>query len=328
MILMYFRRQYLPPHGVIEIMLDLRHIEFLPAPAALGVNLRGDEAGARVSPMESGPLEGCIHPLSESQSLVKEIIAYGGIDPAAYRAAALERRVPALLRLLRVSTPGAARGVLRRSPDLRSSALSTLLIGVTDFFRDPEVFEYLYRKELPALLAARANPRILSVGSSDGHEPYSMAMLLAETGALSRCELVGIDCRSDAVVRARAARFRPEAMAPLSPERATRHFFTCGNQGSLRSDITGAVRFQVADLFTYSGAGPWDMILCRNVVMYFERSAAERAWRHLASQLSPGGLLITGKAEQPNAGLDFVRLAPCVYRKFPLEEPARGGFQS
>lgn len=302
-------------------MLDLRHIEFRPAPAAMvcsGTASPGFWVKERNTPevRTFGP--------SEAWCLISEILNYVGVDPRIYRASALERRVPALLRRLRVTTPDAARALLHRSPELLGGALGTVLIGVTEFFRDPAVFDYLRKTALPDLLRVRPKLRILSVGASDGSELYSTAIMLAEAGVLGRCELAGIDCRRDAVDQARSATFRLEALNAMRPEWRERYFIIREGKAVLRPEIVSAALFSVADVFTYLAPRPWDLILFRNVSMYFTPSATARVWQHLAQQLNTGGLLITGKAEQPMAGLGFLRLAACIYRKQSSGDLAKG----
>lgn len=245
------------------------------------------------------------------------LIQRGGLDGGAYRPAAIQRRLPACLRQLRVASPRAARELLERRPELVSGALSAVLIGVSDFFRDEAVFEVLRGEVLPELVRERVEVRVCSVGCSAGQELYSVAMLLAEFGALERGDLLGVDCRADAVARATAGRFARHEMADVEPQRMERFFHAADGGGTLRAELRARTRWQVADVLTFDPGASWDLILFRNVAIYLEETRLEGVWARLVSRLAPGACLVTGRAEQPPSGLPLRRVAPCVYRCVP-----------
>lgn len=240
------------------------------------------------------------------------LLERGGLDPANYRAAALQRRLPACLRQLRTQSPEAARRLLEQEPRLLPFALSTVLIGVSHFFRDAAVFENLERKILPALLASRGRLRICSVGCSRGQEPYSIAILLAELGALHRCELIGSDCREEALRAAARGAYSAGDVAALSPSRLARFFTPAGDEWTISNELRDAVSWRKSDLFS-DDAPVCDLVLCRNVVIYLRDASAARAWQMLHRRLRPDGILVTGKAEKPPASAPFARVAPATY---------------
>ena len=236
--------------------------------------------------------------------------------PAAnYRARALARRIPACLRLLGASTSAQGIQQLRCKPELVHAVVSTMLLGVTDFFRDNAVFEQLRFTVLPRLLAYHGRLRVWSAACSEGQELYSVAMLLAEDGRLHDCELVGTDCRREAIELARAGVFSAESVAVLD-RHWRRNFFT-GNvvSASITPALVRSAKWKVADLFCGAEPGPWHLVLWRNMAIYLEHFAAEQIWRGLCRELVTGGYLVTGKADHPPAGLPLKRIAPCIYQK-------------
>lgn len=243
------------------------------------------------------------------------MLGQAGLDMRAYRPSAMQRRLPACLRRLRAATPQSAQVMLERKPELLPFALNTILIGVSDFFRDTAVFEHIERTLLPDMLRTRAGLRVCSVGASGGHELYSMAMLLAENRALETSALLGIDCRSDAIARATDGHFSAEDVAGVNEERRRRFFRLQGERWRIADELREAVRWQHADLFSFRSEHPWDVILFRNVSIYFSADHAENAWQRLADQLVPGGFLVTGKAEKPPPPLQLVRVASSIYQK-------------
>jgi chemotaxis methyl-accepting protein methylase len=238
-----------------------------------------------------------------------------GLNLADYRFETLKRRIPACLRALRVDSIGDVCTTVERQPDLLKLAISTLVIGVTSFFRDPQVFSVIERQGLTEVLARSPKPRIWSVGCSDGAELYSVAILLAERGAVQRCTLLGTDCRSDAVLRAREGRYDVAAMKAVPGEFIRRYFRADKGLWQIHRYLQDLTNWRQGDAMYTSEPGAWDLILCRNLSIYLQPGAVGRLWMQLAECLRPGGILVTGKAERPFGAAALRPIAPCVYQR-------------
>ncbi|MBP7148620.1 MAG: hypothetical protein KBD01_13865 [Acidobacteria bacterium] len=245
------------------------------------------------------------------------VLAAAGLSAERYRPGPLARRVPACLRALHAAHPAEARRALQRRPELLDGALDALLIGVTEFRRDPDVFDALEQSVLPELLARREHPRVWSVGCADGSELATIAILLAERGALGRAALRGSDCRRRAIERARRGEYAGAALRHLAPALRARYFRPRGASWRLALPAPCDVAWEVYDSLA---ARPdraregWDLVLCRNLAIYLERRAADALWSDLYARLAPGGWLVVGKAERPNAP-GLARQQPCIYRR-------------
>lgn len=248
----------------------------------------------------------------ELRSFLAWVLNESGLRIEDYRLAVLVRRAPACLRAIGCRSLDEARRVLQWRPWQMAVAASALLIGVTSFFRDEAVFQAIGQQVVPRWENG-ARPRILSVGCSDGAEPYSVAMLLAQAGVLERAELVAVDCRYDALARAAGGVYDARQLAGLPRGHCDRFFLARGETWQVVRPLRQAIEWRqcAAD---DPPSGPWDLILCRNLAIYFEPAAAKRLWKTLAAVLAPGGVLATGKAERPD-GLPWARLAPCLYEK-------------
>lgn len=245
-----------------------------------------------------------------------------GLQAAAYRPQSLHRRLPACLRALQVRSPRAARDLLERKPALLAKALNALLIGVTAFYREPDVFDALQTKILPEL--ARRNPRlrVWSAACSSGAELYSMAILLSEAGLLEQSYLLGADCRADAIERAKQGLYDAATLKLVSSATRDKFFEPAGQHWRPIKALRRHVHWKVADLLTGVEHGPWDMILWRNAAIYLKSWPADVIWRQLTSVLAPGGVLIAGKAERPPADAGLANAARCIYRR--ANRPATG----
>lgn len=261
-------------------------------------------------PDDSGIL---LHP--EEDALIRWLFRQANLNSHLYREETLRRRLPAVLRFLQAGSISQARLHLRQQPSCIPLVLSIMLIGVTSFFRDERVFAYIRNQVLPNRLSRSFRPRILSIGCSDGSELYSIAIALAEVGSLEHCELVGTDCRSEAIARARAGVYDESELRSLPADLAVRYFRPSQRGWTLNQEVRSRVRWKTSDILATIEPGPWDLILCRNVVMYMKSSATQPLWQRLQSALVRDGYLILGKAERP-VGAEFLSgVEPCIFRR-------------
>ncbi|MGA2254862.1 MAG: CheR family methyltransferase [Thermoguttaceae bacterium] len=256
-------------------------------------------------------------PEERLDDFISWLLGRGGLDSVAYRTQPLGRRLPACLRAMKVHSTHAARQLLERKPHLLAKAISSLLIGVTEFFREPGVFDFLRAQLLPEMAGRNRPLRIWSAACSTGAELYSMAILLSEAGLLEQSCLLGTDCRGDAIERARLGRY-DAATLKLVPDATRDKFFELDGQYWRPIEaLRRQVRWKVADLLAGGEDGPWDIILWRNAAIYLKPCPAETIWRRLVSVLAPHGVLIAGKAERPPSDAGLTQVARCVYRRFP-----------
>jgi chemotaxis methyl-accepting protein methylase len=242
--------------------------------------------------------------------LIPLVLELAGLPVGAYRAVPMRRRLPACLRALKVDSFSAARPLLEQHPKMLMNAVSSLLIGVSDFFRDSDVFDAL-KRIIAGEISMQPGPiRVWSAGCSNGSELYSVAILLAEAGLLGRSILVGTDCRPDAVQEARAGLYSRSCVQQIAAPLLQRYFEKAGGQWRVREPLRQNIRWRVRNFLDGLEAGPWDIILWRNVAIYLESGPAAGMWESLSKALRPGGILVVGKAELPpkSAGL------PCISR--------------
>jgi chemotaxis protein methyltransferase CheR len=251
----------------------------------------------------------------EEASVLRWLFEQAELQLDHYRGETLKRRIPAFLRALRAESVSQVRHLVQRNPPLLKLALSSLIIGITSFFRDPAVFTALSDRVLPELLSRGSGPRIWSAGCSDGSELYSVALLMAEKQALHRCCLLGTDCRADAVARAREGRYETSAIKGVPAELLWRYFGNDGGGWRLQGGLRTCIQWRTADVLSVREPGAWDMILCRNLAIYLHPPAAARLWAHLEENLRPGGYLVLGKAERPSGTKWLQPVGLCLYRR-------------
>src|SRR3954464_13524484 len=198
----------------------------------------------------------------EQASFIQWLFSRAGLDPGAYREETLVRRLPACLRLLRAPSLAHARRLLEENPALTAPSMSVMLVGVTAFFRDPDVFDWLGREAWPAARdGARNGLYAWSVGCSDGAELHSLAMLFAEKGNLADSYLLGTDCRPEAIERARAGLYDAEAVKGVPGDMLHRYFTPEEGRWRVVPQVRTTIRWAVSDLLKSIEPGAWDLIL-------------------------------------------------------------------
>lgn len=197
------------------------------------------------------------------------------------------------------------------SPTLNKQVIEAMTTNETLFFRDPGMFEALKTSIVPKLfdslnnslkdsLKARRKVRIWSAASSTGQEAYSLAMLLLEAGiTASQVEIVGTDLAEAVLERARTGRYvQFEVSRGLPLKYLSKYFTKSGMDWQLSGEVLSMVRFQQMDLRgSYHAIGDCDLILCRNVLIYFSVETKRSILASIRERLVPGGLLVLGCAE-------------------------------
>lgn len=196
---------------------------------------------------------------------------------------------------------------LRRSattpPGTVVALVSALTTNETSWFRDPAVFAALADHALPSLAAARAGRplRMWSAACSTGQEVYSLLIAASETPACAATDLqvLASDINPAMVERARAARYSDvEAVRGLSPERRARHFDQVGTEYVVAAPLRAKVSFKTINLTRpYPITTPFDLVLLRNVLIYFDVATKVEVLTRVRRVIAPDGFLVLGTAE-------------------------------
>lgn len=195
--------------------------------------------------------------------------------------------------------------------------LDTLTINVSEFFRDKTIFDILEKKIIPPLLAERKSLNIWSAACSSGAEPYSLAIILNELNPGCQHFLLGSDIDDNVLKAAREGCYHTDQVVNVSPLRQIKYFKREGDLYYLVQSIIKMVTFKHHDLLLSPFDRGYDLISCRNVMIYFTREAQEKLYLKFYNALNPGGVLFIGASEMifNCRELGFEKLASCFYRK-------------
>src|SRR5215212_4129024 len=289
------------PSSAIDIVANLE---------AIGPLLGDLVSGAYSIPASSE--EGDLH------AFLDRVRGRTGLDFSAYKRATIVRRLQRRMAAAGATTLPDYQRYIERHPEELQRLVASFLIKVTEFFRDPELFTYLSDRVLPALLSEareRGELRIWSAGCATGEEAYSLAMLVSDLIGADAEELpvriFATDVATDAVEFARRGIYTQAALQGLSPDLIARHFTPVDGAFEVRKQVRSLVVFGEHDLANRAPFPRIDLVLCRNVLIYFTPELQRRALQLFAYSLRQGGYLALGKAETVSPLPEF----------FSLEQP-------
>jgi chemotaxis protein methyltransferase CheR len=238
-------------------------------------------------------------------ALTRRISAGAGISLGAYKDKCVRRRIAVRMRACGVHTYSDYQALLDRSPAELERLRDALTINVTRFYRNAETWNLLRRDLLPRLLNDHTDLHLWSAGCSSGEEPYTLAILAAEyCDRMGRPELLGrltvdaTDIDRGCLERARRAEYRSEALTEMPAELVRDYFEPVGAGRRVIPRVRSRVTVRELDLSVDRPLRRYyHLVLCRNVVIYFDRPTQEQVFQCFLQALAPGGYLVLGKVE-------------------------------
>lgn len=265
--------------------------------------------------------------------------ARSGHDFSEYKERTLVRRLQRRMQLLNIDTPANYIKHFRDKPEELDALFRELLIGVTQFFRDPDAFAALSGSVLKGLVAgkgAHETVRIWVAGCATGQEAYTLAILLCEAmhgqNPKPRIQIFATDIDDRAIAFARIGRFR-RPVAGVSPERLERWFKPAGEDVCIDPAIREMCVFSTQSIIKDPPFSKLDLISCRNLLIYIDPALQDRVMRSFHYALVPGGQLFLGSSESVTRSARLFTATDKKYRIFERREtrelslpdlPARG----
>ena len=276
-------------------------------------------------------MDNVTHAESGFQLLLEKLRRNKGVDFSLYRVGTLQRRIQGRLRTAGCAGYTEYIGYLNQEPREYDRLLEAITINVTEFFRDPETFEVLRQRVIPEILKIKAAQgrrlvRVWSAGTSNGEEAYSLAICFLE--ALKdwqddfQVTVHGTDIDPQCVRVAQKGLYPVAGFRKLARSVQERYFQPSRvDEGSLevKEEVQALTRFSRHDLVCDPPLTHMDLILCRNVVIYFTRPLQETVYANFAKALNEGGFLVLGKVESLSGVMstrfETVDVRERIYRK-------------
>lgn len=240
-----------------------------------------------------------------------------GIDLSEYKSQQMDRRINSLMQSWEVQDYDLCLELLKTNSQKYKEFVKKLTINVSEFFRNPERFEELWRRILPGLLKAGPDLRIWSAGCSNGAEPYSVALIIQELGAADRVQIFGTDIDQMILTKAREGIYDYNDLKNLPPDFLNKYFKIVNNRYYLNETVKSMVEFLNHNLLKDPFLNSFDLIICRNVVIYFTEEAKRSLYQKFFDALKPGGYLLVGGTEPllNYRKMGFMSCAASYYQK-------------
>jgi chemotaxis protein methyltransferase CheR len=221
-----------------------------------------------------------------------------GVPLWQYKEPQMKRRMASLMHRHAPDGWRAFASVIRSDARILEIVRDTLTINVSEFYRQPDRYAELERVHIPGLMAERQNLKIWSAGCSIGCEPYSLAILLNELDSTGRHTITATDVDEIALAQARRGNDYPEdEVRSVPPAIRAKYFRKEGDTYTVDALLRRFIRFRKHDLLKEPYPRDLDMIVCRNVIIYFKEEAKKTIFDGFARSLRPGGLLFIGGSE-------------------------------
>ncbi len=248
---------------------------------------------------------------SDLRKIVELLRTKTGHDFANYKRATVMRRVLRRMQVCRVTNMDDYAELVRTTPEEAQALFDDLLISVTHFFRDEHAFEVLSKRIIPLLFedVAEEGLRIWSVGCATGEEAYSLGILLLEEAARQKVhvpmQIFASDLDEGALAKAREGRFPRSIEADVTEERLQQFFIDEGSHYRVRKELRDIVLFASHSVLKDPPFLRMDLITCRNLLIYLERSLQEQLINVFHYGLRSDGCLFVGSAETADASSDL-----------------------
>lgn len=239
------------------------------------------------------------------------------INLSAYKETQLNRRILSLMSRCGFSNFEDYISSLKVDKEQRQKFLDFITINVTEFFRNPEIFRDLQSEINKKLINSSGEFKIWSAACSIGCEPYSLSIILDKLGATARCKILATDIDSTILDKAKKGEYNSSEIKNISKEDLNKYFSIINDKYYINDKIKKNVSFKKHDLILEDYEKGFDLIVCRNVVIYFNQDVKEKMYEKFSKALKPGGLFFVGATESiyNYKEFGFEKASTFIYKK-------------
>ncbi|MCI8410313.1 MAG: protein-glutamate O-methyltransferase CheR [Lachnospiraceae bacterium] len=258
--------------------------------------------------------------MEDSYEVFKEdIFELTNIDLNAYKERQMKRRIDTLIRKCNITKYKDYVALIKSDSEKYEEFVNYLTINVSEFYRNPEQWNLLEKTILPELIQKYGKSlKIWSAACSTGDEPYSLVMLLAKFMPLNQIEIIATDLDKQVMEKAKAGLYSVKSLKGLPEEYVKKYFEKINDTTySISEDVKKRVKFQQHNLLKDAYPDKCDLIVCRNVMIYFTEEAKLEIYAKFNKALKDEGILFVGSTEQivQPKELGFTSIYSFFYKK-------------
>lgn len=232
------------------------------------------------------------------ETFLQDLRRRKGLDLTGYKRPQMERRINSLMRGLKITDYTAYLDLMDKEIQHWRKFVDTLTINVSEFYRNPPQWQVLETKIVPELMKMSNSLKMWSAGCSTGEEPYTLAMVLMQNFPGLNFTITASDIDDEVLNKARAGVYNDKALVNLPKSYQIRYFRQHEGTYTVNDEVKKKIKFIKQNLLKDVFDHNYDLILCRNVVIYFTEESKSYLYRRFYEALRPGGVLFTGSTEQ------------------------------
>lgn len=242
---------------------------------------------------------GVVWAMDNYEKFKKDVLSLTKIDLNSYKEKQMRRRIDTLIRKTNAKTYDEYVALLKKDKEIFEAFINFLTINVSEFFRNPDQWQILDKKIFPELIKRFGkNLKIWSAACSTGDEPYSLVMALSKHVPLNQIRIIATDIDKQVLEKARVGLYNAKSIANVPDEFKKKYFTKIGASFQISDEIKRRVEFKEHNLLRDAYPSSCDMIVCRNVVIYFTDDAKQEIYIKFNKALKDKGILFIGSTEQ------------------------------
>ncbi len=219
------------------------------------------------------------------------------LDLSNYKETQMKRRLTSLFMKRGFTTFISYFNALTKDKDLMNEFLDRVTINVSEFWRNPTRWTILEQKFIPEMLKRTTRLKCWSAACSTGEEPYTLAMLLMEAGA-DRPDILAMDLDEIVLAKAQKGEYIERSVRDIPSMYLSKYFRKANDTYLVEESLKKMIRFKKGNLLLDRFEKDFDLIICRNVMIYFTETAKQELYHKFSQSLKPDGLLFVGSTEQ------------------------------
>jgi len=236
--------------------------------------------------------------LTDYEGFKEKVLKLTGIDLSSYKERQMKRRIDSLIHRNNYDDYDIYFRELKQNQRLYDEFINYLTINVSEFYRNPTQWELLEKDIMPNLLKLNKRPKIWSAACSTGEEPYSLVMLMSRFMDLGSLKILATDIDDGAVSKAKNGVYIAKSLVNLPNEFISSFFTKVGESYKISDKIKNCIEFKHHNLLNDKYPENCDLIVCRNVMIYFTEEAKSAMYYKFREALNSNGMLFVGSTEQ------------------------------
>jgi chemotaxis protein methyltransferase CheR len=238
--------------------------------------------------------------MGDYEAFKKKILQLTKIDLSCYKERQMRRRIDALIGKAKITSYDAYVEAIQKDADMMADFVAYLTINVSEFYRNPDQWQVLEKEIFPYLFERFGNDiKIWSAACSTGDEPYTLAMLMAKFIPMNKIKIIATDIDKQVLEKAQMGIYDEKSLKGLPKEYVTKYFTKVGGRSyQICEDVKKCVEFCQHNLLKDAYPDRCNMIICRNVMIYFTEEAKAEIYQKFNNALKTDGMLFVGSTEQ------------------------------